>query len=83
MRWLWIALFLMVGCNQGEKSQNTANQPMQIQFERVTLRQYKGKQLRFEAKAARVELNEETQEIQARDGVTATIEPKNWDRKQP
>lgn len=72
---------MIAGCSPSEKSQLTINQPMQIYFEGVTLRQYKGNQLRIEVKAARVELNEETQEIQARDGVAATIEPKLWNKK--
>ena len=85
MKWLlpWIVLFGIAGCNLGERNQHSTSEPMQIQFENAIVRQYKGDKLRFEIRAAVVELREETQEILASGGVTATIEPKLWDGKQP
>jgi hypothetical protein len=85
MKWLlpWIVLCGVAGCSLGERNQHAASQPMQVQFENATMRQYKGGKLRFEIKAAVVELCEETQEILASGGVTTTIEPKLWDGKQP
>lgn len=85
MKWwlLWMVLFGVAGCNLGERNQHATNQPMQIRFENATVRQYKGSKLRFEIKAAVVELCEDTQEILASGGVYATTEPKLWDGKQP
>jgi hypothetical protein len=79
-KWLlpWMTLVVVAGCGLGDRSKQTASQPMQVQFENATVWQYKGDKLRFEIKAAVVELREETQEILARGNVTATIEPKLW-----
>ena len=66
---------LLIGsCKDGEKSSPDAGRAVEIVLQDVTVRQYHGETQRFEFETKKLELDEETEVLEAPEGVSGRIQ---------
>lgn len=71
---LWLSCLLIGSCKEGEKSSADGGRAVEIVLEDVTVRQYDGQKQRFEFDAVKLKLDEETEVLEAPEGVSGSIQ---------
>jgi hypothetical protein len=79
---LILALSLsLVGCQGPQAKSPDSGRAVEIVLEKVTARQYKNGKQRFEFRAEKLVLDEQTEKLEARQGVSGRLESGMWERR--
>jgi hypothetical protein len=71
---LVLSCLLIGSCKDGERSSPDGGRAVEIVLEDVTVRQYDGQKLRFEFATRKLKLDEETEVLEAPEGVSGSIQ---------